>query len=257
MREILISEILNKSKEYILAHPEIKLSSYQKKKLSKMETLIKKGFPLAYVLSYKWFYGYKIQVNKNVLIPRPETETLVDLAISWSSLNKPKTIIDIGTGSGAIIVSLKRNIKTKTQFYASDISKKALAVAKQNAKGLNIHFKHGNLCSPFSKILKKNPDKVLITANLPYLYPKQLLEKSIQKEPRLALIGGKKGFEKIEQLLKQISKLKLTNSLILLEINYDQAKKLSSVIHKLIPQAKTTIHKDLSLWDRIVEIRIR
>ncbi|MEK7651979.1 MAG: peptide chain release factor N(5)-glutamine methyltransferase [Patescibacteria group bacterium] len=257
MREILIAEVLKKSKEYVLTHPEIKLSPAQKKRLNKMETLIKKGLPLAYVLSYKWFYGHKICVNKNVLIPRPETETLVDLAISWAKQNKPKTIIDIGTGSGAIIVSLKRNIKTKAQFFGSDISKKTLLVAKQNAKGLNISFKQGNLSSPFTKLLKKNFENVLITANLPYLEPKQLLEKSILKEPRLALVGGKKGLEKIERLLKQLSKLNLKNSLILLEINYNQAKKLSSVIHKLMPKAKTTIHKDLALWDRIVEIKIK
>lgn len=257
MREVLIAEILGKTKEYVLAHPETKLSPAQKRKLKHMQRELSKGVPLAYVLSYKWFYNNKIFVNKSVLIPRPETETLVDLALTWAKQHKPKTIIDIGTGSGAIIVSLKRNLKTKAQFFASDISKKALAVAKRNAKDLKISFKQGNLSTPFSKLLKKNSDKVLITANLPYLHPKQLAEKSISKEPRLALLGGKKGTEKILKLLKELSKFKLKNSLILLEINYDQAKTITVLINKLMPEVKITVHKDLALWDRIVQIQIK
>jgi len=257
MHEVLIAEILGKTKEYVLAHPEIKLSPVQKRKLKHMQTLLSKGVPLAYVLSYKWFYKNKILVNKHVLIPRPETESLVDLAITWAKQHKPKTIIDIGTGSGAIIVSLKRNLKTKAQFLASDISKKALTVAKRNAKDLKISFKQGSLSVPFSKLLHKNSKNILITANLPYLYPKQLSEKSISKEPKLALLGGKKGTEKISKLLKELSKFKLKNSLILLEINYDQAKTITTLINKLMPKAKIRVHKDLALWDRIVEIQIK
>ncbi len=257
MRETLIAEILGKTKAYVLTHPETKLSPAQKKKLKHMQTQLSKGVPLAYVLSYKWFYNNKIFVNKNVLIPRPETESLVNLAISWAKQNKPKTIIDIGTGSGAIIVSLKRNLKTKAQFLASDISKKALLVAKRNASGLKISFKQGNLSAPFSKLLNKNSERVLITANLPYLYPKQLSEKSISKEPKLALLGGKKGTEKISALLKELSKFKLRNSLILLEINYNQVKTLSTIIKKLMPGTKITVHKDLASWDRIVEIKVK
>lgn len=257
MREILIAEILKKTKEYVLAHPETKLSPVQKRKLKHMQSQLSKGVPLAYVLAYKWFYNNKIFINKNVLIPRPETESLVILAISWAKQNKPKTIIDIGTGSGAIIVSLKRNIKTKARFLASDISKKALDVAKRNARGLKISFKQGNLSAPFSNLLKKDSNNILITANLPYLEPKQLSEKSISKEPKLALLGGKKGTEKISALIKELSKFKLRNSLILLEINYNQAKTLSAIIHKLMPEAKISVHKDLALWERVLEIKIK
>ncbi len=257
MQEILLSEILNKPKEYVLAHPETKLSPAQKRKLKQMQELLHKGVPLAHVLNYKWFFNNKISVNKNVLIPRPETEKLVELAISSAKQNKPQNIIDIGTGSGAIIISLKRALKTKAKFFASDISKKALLLAKTNAKGLKISFKQGSLSKPFSKYLKQHSNRVLITANLPYLKPKELLEKSIAFEPRLALLGGKKGSEKIERLLKELAKLNLKDSLIFLEVNYDQAKKLSETIKKLIPKAKTTIHKDLASWDRIVEIKIK
>lgn len=257
MREVLIAEILGKTKEYVLAHPETKLSLTQKRKLKHMQRELSKGVPLAYILSYKWFYKNKIFVNKDVLIPRPETESLVDLAITWAKQHKPKTIIDIGTGSGAIILSLKRNLKTKANFLASDISKKALLVAKRNAKGLKISFKQGNLSIPFSKVLNKNSKNILITANLPYLHPKQLAEKSIGQEPKLALLGGKQGTEKILKLLKELSKFKLKNSLILLEINCDQAKTITALINKLMPEAKITVHKDLALWDRIVEIQIK
>jgi release factor glutamine methyltransferase len=257
--EILLAEILGKPKEFLIAHPEIQLTKKQYDKFEKMSKQLKSGWPLAYVLGYKWFYGNKFMVNKDVLIPRPETEQLIDLAFGIAKNNTITQIVDIGTGPGTIILTLRNGLKkSKVNFSASDISAKALAVAKKNAKALKtsgVRFHKGNLLTPFNKSLL-NKSGVLITANLPYLSKKQLAEPSIKREPKLALLGGKRSYDKIEQLLKQTSKLKLSNSWILLEINYDQAKVLAKIIKKYLPKADIKIHKDFSKFDRFVEIYI-
>ncbi len=259
--ESILADILDCSREYILAHPEIKLTKTQSAKFAKMQSLLKKGWPLAYVLGYKWFSGHKFTVNKDVLIPRPETEQLVDIADAWTKANKARQIIDVGTGSGAIIISLATEY-SKGSFIGIDISSKALIVARRNQKNILkrslIKFIKGDLLQPVLKRLE-NQEQVLITANLPYLSKKQLTEPSIKKEPRLALYGGGKPHNLIEKLIKQIFALNLSKSLVLLETNYDQSKILTSIIKKSQPSGKKigirTI-KDLSGYDRFIEISI-
>jgi release factor glutamine methyltransferase len=259
--EILLSVILNKSREFLVAHPNVKLNPKQKQKFLEKQKLLKKGLPLAYVLGYKWFYESKFKVNPNVLIPRPETEELVDLAKKYAISNKSGYICDIGTGSGAIIISLRKSLpKNKAQFIAIDISEKALKIAKENAKSiskkLTIKFIKGNLLAPLKKSLTKK-ESVLIIANLPYLSRKEVLkELSIKHEPRLALYGGKNDIDLIAKLIKQIANLKLKNSTILLEINYNQSKKINAFVRKNLPNALTKTYEDLRGFDRIFEIKI-
>lgn len=256
--EILVSEITKKTPEYLAAYPEINITPKQKESFRIAKRELKRGIPLAYVLGYKWFYGYKFKVNKHTLIPRPETELLVDRAGEIARARKPRMICDIGTGSGAIIVSLKKSLKlsTKTKFMGVDISVPALNIAKQNArilKAVGIEFKKGNLLEPLK--LYTNTD-LLILANLPYLSKKQLLEPSIKKEPKLALYGGKDPLQKIERLLKQAARKKISRSTILLEINYDQAVRIKKLAKKYWPASKIRVYKDLGKHDRLVEIAI-
>lgn len=253
-QEAVLADILGKPKEFVIAHPEIKLNKAQQARFNLASRKLKSGWPLAYVLGYKWFCGCRFEVNRSVLIPRPETEQLVDLAARMIKDKRVKMVIDIGTGSGAIIVSLA-NSKGPV-FYASDISARALAVAKKNARRIatdKIIFKKGSLLSPFKSIAGAN--NVLITANLPYISKKELKEPSIKFEPKLALYGGKKSHFKIEQLLKQLSELGLKKSYLILEINWDQEKILKQKIKKYLPNASIKVHKDFNNYSRFLELQ--
>lgn len=258
--ELLLAAILNKSRGYVLAHPEIKLSAAQKTRYSKMIALLDKGWPLSYIIGYHWFFGSKFIVNKDVLIPRPETEQLVEIALGWAKKNKPKHIVDVGSGPGTILLTIARNYPNKSLFTGIDISAKALNVAKKNKKALlpksEIALIKGNLLKPLEKRLK-NSNNILITANLPYLSKKELAEPSIKYEPKLALYGGKESQQLIEKLLVQVSALNLKNSLLLLEINYNQADKLQRFIRKtrlFDNKAEIKVHRDLAGYDRVLEI---
>lgn len=259
--ELILSELASKPREFLLSHPDFKITPKQEKEFKQRQQQLQKGLPLAYILGFKWFYNHKFKVNKDTLIPRPETEQLVDLATKTFLTLKPNGVIDIGTGSGAIIVSLSDYFKknTKAKWYASDISKSALKVAKLNAKRLlkknDISFKQGGLLKPHLNALKKH-DSLLILSNLPYLFPAQMKEPSIKHEPKGALLGGKKGYETIFKLLLEISELNPKKAVILLEINFDQGKTIKKEVLRLFPKSKVKIHKDLHKHDRIVEIEI-
>ncbi|MBT3690408.1 peptide chain release factor N(5)-glutamine methyltransferase, partial [bacterium] len=157
--ELLLSYTINKEKEYIYTYPYKEIS---KKNLNKYIKLLKKRakyIPLAYLLEYKEFYGLKFKVNKHVLVPRPLTEALVDKAYEVIKDSNIKNIVEIGTGSGAIIIALVHKLGKESKnfnFYATDISNKALKVAKYNAKENKVKkyitFKKGNLLKPVKHI---------------------------------------------------------------------------------------------------------
>jgi release factor glutamine methyltransferase len=211
-------------------------------------------------------------VNKNVLIPRPETERLVDCALAAIQKNRPANIYDIGTGSGAIAVSLAYAVKQKNtdkrkgsagqKFTAVDISAKALEVAKFNAKSIlqkewrQIKFIHSDLLQKISAI----PNKSIICANLPYLSKKELKEPSISKEPVLALRGAYKkdasASAAITSLLRQLASKRKGRLEIILEINYNQAKKITAMSKRLFPMCAVKVVKDYSGYDRIIIITV-
>lgn len=282
--EILLSFILDKPREFIIAHPEYKLNKRQVTNYKLQVTKLSKGEPIAYLTGHKEFYDLDFIVNKDVLIPRPETELIVEETIDLiSHISHPISLIDVGTGSGCIIISIfKQLVRYKLQatsykLLATDISKKALIVAKRNAKkhGVNkkIKFLHGNLLDPIlknPKLLKNlnhpnNP--IIITANLPYLTPNQIKNSlSIKHEPKLALSAGKDGLKYYRQLFKQIKKL---NKLCvvryaLCEIDPAQKNKISNLIKKELftyrsfgeggPNSTFQIKKDLRGHSRLVTI---
>jgi release factor glutamine methyltransferase len=256
--ELILSELLDKPREFLLSNPDLKLTAKQVRDFNQRQKQLKKGLPLAYVLGFKWFYNHKLKVTKDTLIPRPETEQLVDLAARHYKKLKPDGVIDIGTGTGAIIISLRDLFpkKTKAHWYASDISKEALSIARKNSKlttKCDISFKHGDLLKPHLSSLKKHKS-LLILSNLPYLFPAQMKEPSIKHEPKGALLGGPKGYELIFKLLQEISKLQPKKAVILLEINFDQGEVIKKEAKRLFPKAKVKIYKDLNKHDRIVEI---
>jgi release factor glutamine methyltransferase len=277
--EAILSAVLNLPREYLISHPEAalekNLSTKHRQKIERMRQQILAGQPLAYVLGEKWFYGHRFFVNKNVLIPRPETELLVEYALAAMRKNKPAQIYDIGTGSGAIAVSLayatkrknlaghkKRVAASPSKIIAIDISAKALAVAKSNSKSIlqkqsrQIKFIRSDLLQKISTI----PANLLICANLPYLSKKELREPSIVKEPKLALHGAYKkdasSSAAITSLLQQIASKKTGRLEIILEINYNQAKKITAASKRLFPGCAIKVVKDYSGYDRIMIIAV-
>lgn len=276
--EILLSEILKKPREFILAHGERELTKPQ---ITDYKLLIKKrlkGMPIAYIAGEKEFYGLKFKINKNVLIPRPETELMVEEALKLITRNsQPATLIDVGTGSGCVIITLAKILcqesKIKNyQLWGTDISAKALAVARQNASAHNvckkIKFLKGNLLEP----LVIRPDEcpfgrvgywdLVILANLPYLTPNQIKNSpSIKCESKLALSAGSDGLKYYRQLFQQINKLRATSReprtiRVLCEIDPSQTARIKQLTKRELPKASCQIKKDLSGLNRLVIIEI-
>lgn len=253
--ELLLAYVLGKSREFIVSNPKQKISLLQKIKFLCLVRKRKSGWSTAVLTKHKEFFGLNFKVNKNVLVPRPDTEIMVEKVLDI--ITPETTLLDIGTGSGCIPISITKNSKPKNVF-AIDVSKKSLKIAKENANTHNvkINFIHSNLLSHFSKL----PNNLIITANLPYLTKKQFEEeKSIQKEPRVALIAKENGLALYRELLEQVKNKKSSSQKInlFLEINPEQKTELSKIIKKIFPELKVYFYNDFSNQIRIVGIKIR
>lgn len=264
--EILLSYTIKKSREFILAHGEKKLTARQAAAFKSHVSQRLKGAPIAYIIGHKEFYGLDFKVNQNVLIPRPETEMMVEEALRLATRNpQPVTFVDVGTGSGCIIITLAKLLNQESRImnhklWGIDISKKALAVARQNAKthGVDkkIKFVNGNLLSPLipnSRFLIPDSN-LIILANLPYLTPSQIKNSpSIKSEPKQALAGGPDGLNLYRKLAGQIKRLPGYKITLLCEFNPAQAKAMK----KIFSFAKEFhIKKDLCGLNRLALILI-
>jgi release factor glutamine methyltransferase len=210
--EILLSFVLNKPKEFLFTHPENKITKHQSTKFQKLIDKRCKYYPIAYLIGYKEFYGLKFLVDKNVLIPRPLTEELIEKALTVIEKNNFKNIIDIGTGSGCIIIALANELRKKHgslknfRFYATDVSTNALKVAKKNVKlhklQSNIKFYKDDLLEPL-----KNKKIDLILANLPYLTENDIkINPYLKDEPKRALLEKTSGKTIYKKLFSQAEK---------------------------------------------------
>lgn len=211
---------------------------------------LENGEPVQYVVGNVDFYGYVLNVNKDVLIPRRETEELVEEVMKRSkSFNNP-TIIDVGTGSGAIAISLSKELNC--HVYTSDISDKALKVAKENAikNNANITFLQGDMLKPFID----NKIKVdIIVSNPPYIKENEEIENIVKNnEPHLALYAKNNGLEFYESILKDANKMLKDKYLIAFEIGKTQGNDIKLLAYKYLGDVKVEIKKDLSLNDRFV-----
>lgn len=247
--EVLLSHVLDKPKEYLLANPDKKIWPEDEKKFRVLLNRRSKGWPVPYLTNKQEFRGLKFHIDKNVLIPRPETEGLVEIVLKYIH-NKNLKILDIGTGSGAIIVSLAKNLQGK--FFASDISLKALKIAGQNAKDhkVQITFKQGSLLKPWKK-----QQFDIIVANLPYL--SRQTDPSTKFEPKNSLIAKKNGLGLFEQLFRSLpSSLHSLPSFIFLEIGHSQAAAINKLAKKYLPAYQTKIYKDLSGRNRYAVLQL-
>jgi len=232
---LIVGFVLKKPKEYLFAHTEASATPRQRQKIQNLIFHRARGCPIAYLTNQKEFYGLNFFVDKNVLIPRPKTELLVEKALAIVAENfsgRTVNIADIGTGSGCIAVILA-NQAPNTRLFAVDVSARALSVAKHNAKNhgvsKKIKFYRGDLLTP---IKHKRID--ILVANLPYLRPSQI-KGDIKFEPRRALVGGRNGLCFIKKLFQQITALKSPPRFVILEVDGDQIKTVKRLARKLLP----------------------
>lgn len=253
-REYFLRHLLHIDMAELYLHPHRPVPDHFIKKLHAFEHKHAAGWPVQYLLGEAWFFGRKFKVAPGVLIPRPETELLVERAIALTK-NQPATIIDIGTGSGAIAVSLAKN--TDAKIAAVDISAKALTIARANARAhtARVQFSKSNLLAALT--WPRTPF-VLIAANLPYLSDKRMkkLSAEVRREPKLALYGGPDGLDLYKKLFAQIRKFKRANQtiMILAEIDPEQKTKLAALTRRELPDSRIEFHHDLHHDVRLGEI---
>lgn len=207
--------------------------------------------PIEYVLGYTYFYGNKIKVNNDVLIPRDETEELVEKALSY--IKDGDKVLDLCTGSGAIAISIKKKCKN-IDVIASDISSKALKVAKDNAlfNEVEIKFVEGDLLNPFKEKEKFN----VIVCNPPYIKKDYPINNFVKHEPSLALFADDNGLANYESIIKGIKEVLNEEGIVLFEIGYDQKEDLLSLCKRYLSNYEFNSYKDLNGKDRIVTIKL-
>ncbi len=274
--EVLLLEALrrcgkNVEKSWLYINNDYALNKIEEKQFNDFLNQRIKQKPIAYIIGYKEFYGYNFFVNKNVLIPRPETEFIVEEVLKIINKNgniKDKfNLIDIGTGSGCIIISilneLNKNKKNSIINYAiaNDISKKAIKIAKTNAFKYKldgkINFIAGDLKNAINQKTFSLPKKIIITANLPYIkdIDHKILPESIKDyEPKIALLGGKDGLDRIRRLIREISKIEKKKAAIFLIIEADskQISKIKKMLESELHNANIKTARDLNQKKRIV-----
>lgn len=250
--QTLLARTLKKDRVFVIAHPEFIVTDILKNKYLTLINDRLKGWSLAVLTKSKSFYTSDFFVNSDVLVPRPETEIMVDAIIQ--ELKDGDFVFDIGTGSGAIIVSVAKATNSKfNHYFASDKSTKALKVAAVNIKnsGLPIKLLNGDLLQPYQNILQANRiDKLIIAANLPYLTVAQLSEPSIKKEPKKALLSGSDGLWHYQRLFAQLALLlksgvSVSEISIYCEINPEQIKAIKKKALAKFAKAKVTFLPDL------------
>jgi release factor glutamine methyltransferase len=253
--QILLASTLETTRAWVVSHPEQRISADELSRFQSGIDSLEQGVPLPYIIG-KWeFFGLEFFVTPDTLIPRPETELMVELALdSLGASEGHQLIADIGTGSGCIAVALA-NKTSSVSIIAYDISFSALIIARKNAMLHNvderIHFLQSNLLSGSSIRFD------IICANLPYISSKRLPALDIYgHEPEIALNGGKEGLDYIYQLLAISPAYAKPGGLLLIEIDSSQGEKVQTIAKNHFPSAEIDILKDLAHHDRIIRIQL-
>lgn len=224
---ILLSNLLNVSKEYLIIHDSAEVQDCIENEFKSQIERLLMGEPVQYITNHQEFFGREFYVDKNVLIPQPDTEVLVQESLNVLKKIKNPKILDLCTGSGIIAVSLKKNLEN-AEIVASDISKKALNIAKTNADKNNaeIKFIESNL---FENISEKFD---AVVSNPPYIETKVIekLSLEVKHEPIIALDGGKDGLDFYKDIAKKSKEFLNDNGYLILEIGYDQKEKVTKLL---------------------------
>lgn len=249
----ILAKVLNKTQAHLLAFPEEEITDEQIARIEKLVAKRLSGLPLAYIIGTKEFWSLPLKVTKDTLIPRPDTETIVEQALLVAQeFNIPQSklrILDMGTGSGAIALALKSELKD-AHVDALDESKEALEVAKENAKNLNLHVNF--IHSDWFKALKAQHQYHIIVSNPPYIAQEDphLKQGDVRFEPQRALVAPMNGLYDILNIIKEADKYLTNNGYLLIEHGYMQAND----VRKLFMTANfkdIATKKDLGYNDRV------
>ena len=250
--EILLRHALRVDRVRLYSERDRELSTEQEKGFWHLIQRRLSGEPAAYIIGHREFYGLDFYIDRRVLIPRPETELLVEKALKLAQTRTIAAIADIGTGCGAIAISLALNLP-RIRIFASDVSADALEVARINCQkhGVvdRIRLLHGDMLEPL-------PEPVdLITANLPYVTKGEISRSGLADfEPRIALDGGADGLDKIRQLCQQVADKLNHRGCMLLEIGQGQGRAVTSLMQRCFPSASVEVIPDLQGIERIVSL---
>jgi release factor glutamine methyltransferase len=230
--EILLSKIIKKDRKFIIINSKVNLKDHELVKFDNLISRRKKGEPIAYLLNKKEFWKEEFYVDKDVLIPRPDTELIIENVLKIYSNSSKLQILDVGTGSGCILLSI---LKERTNFYGTgiDVCKKSIKISKYNAKKLKLENRVKFYNSDVDKFNNGKYD--LIVSNPPYIekFNLKYLEKDIVNfEPKLALNGGLDGFSEIRKVINSAKFLVKKNGKLILEIGFNQKNRTSEILKK-------------------------
>ena len=249
---LIMQYVLNKPREYLLVYDKSILMLRQEVNYFKAIKKLCQGIPIQHITHRQEFMKMTFYVDENVLIPRQDTETLVEEVIKISKKIGAKKILDLCTGSGAIAVSLAKYIE-KSQITAVDISKKALNVAKMNAKNNEVENKITFVESDlFTNVKKEKYD--IIVSNPPYIKKEVLkkLDKEVQKEPKIALDGGYDGLDFYRKIINKAEEYLKFNGYLCFEIGYDQKEDVEDLLKNEEKYTNIQCIKDLCDNDRVI-----
>jgi release factor glutamine methyltransferase len=252
--EVLLAHSLGLATSQLHTHLNRRLDAKAEEAFRSLVTRRVQREPVAYITGHKEFFALDLKVDHRVLIPRPETETLVEVALTIARQNNLSVLAEVGVGSGAIAIALAVNLPS-TQVFAIDSSSDALAVAEENCRRHQVLDRvvllHGDLLEPLSEPVG------LIVANLPYVSKEELktLTPDItQYEPLEALDGGVEGLDHIQRLLEQAGPCLSPSGIVCLEIGASQASAVNDLARKEFPEAAVALVRDLAGLDRVVVI---
>lgn len=245
--ELLLRRVTGQSRARLYSDLESEISPEQEAAFQQVIRRRLGGEPSAYIIGRREFYGLDFIVNPDVLIPRPETELLVEKVISLSGKYETPVIADIGTGCGTIAVSLAVNLP-QAVIYATDISPAALKIAEANCRSHGVAGRISIICGDMLEPLTEPAD--IIVANLPYVKSSDI--DACCREPLSALDGGADGLDKIRRLLHRIEGKLNPGGCLLLEIGIGQSEAVNGLLSRLFPAATVEITQDLGGIDRMV-----
>ncbi|MDF1499303.1 MAG: peptide chain release factor N(5)-glutamine methyltransferase [Anaerolineales bacterium] len=251
--QVLLSHVLNRERSWLLAYPEVQLDERAIQEFDRLVARAAEGEALPYLIGERWFYGRSFSVEPAVLIPRPETELLVETALDYLRANPDRRrAVDIGTGSGCIAVTLCAEAPD-LQMVAIDRSHQAVRIARRNAEthGVEhlVNFMMGDLLNAISGAFD------LICANLPYIPSDRLSSLEVAKrEPHIALDGGGEGLIFISRLLQDAGRCLAPGGCLILEIDESQGDRVIELMKRLHPDWPAAVHKDLAGLDRVLVV---
>jgi release factor glutamine methyltransferase len=251
--QLLLGHVLQQSRTWVVSHPEFELQPEQLEALAPLLERLVQREPLPYLLEKAEFYGLTFIVGPSVLIPRPETELLVQTAVRWLQAQPGRhRVVDVGTGSGVIAVALAVRCPD-IHILAVDISREALKIARQN---IDAHGVSDRVRLVQSNLLTGAADRFdLVCANLPYIPTGKLPDLDVSRyEPRLALDGGKDGLRWIERLLADLPGKLRPAGLVLLEIEAEQGESSLALARKYFPEANSSVLEDWAAQPRLLVV---